>query len=204
MAKIVKFSFTTNDGRTDKGCLKIYQDLLVVHTWGGECVFFITHGGMQNGQTDYSVVYSSCDSPIEQHLLSGNIHGLSRDPIKAKDGVKPERLLYHGNKEAPYTKGVEELNEVAAQRIAEIISNGYFDDKSKRRMARRVYKYLADDRGVQSKPKQEHPQTHDEAYRKILDIFPKAETGEDNDGQLVVYTGLKVGIDEKLVPFEAS
>ncbi len=33
--------------------------------------------------------------------------------------------------------------------------------------------------------------TFDDLYRSILDICPNAEMGEDNDGQLVVYTGMR-------------
>ena len=41
----------------------------------------------------------------------------------------------------------------------------------------------------------------DEAMRQLLLIFPGCEVASDNDGQLIVYTGLRVdGWD--LVPFE--
>lgn len=33
--------------------------------------------------------------------------------------------------------------------------------------------------------------TFDEFMRKMLDTFPAAEVGEDFDGQLIVYTGLR-------------
>jgi len=36
--------------------------------------------------------------------------------------------------------------------------------------------------------------TYDELYSAILDILPGAELGSDNDGQIVVYTGLAVDI----------
>lgn len=43
--------------------------------------------------------------------------------------------------------------------------------------------------------------TVDDAMRKLMLIFPDCEVSSDNDGQLVVYTGLRVdGWD--LVPFE--
>ena len=32
--------------------------------------------------------------------------------------------------------------------------------------------------------------THNELYRKVLEIMPGAQMGEDNDGQLVIYTDL--------------
>jgi hypothetical protein len=32
--------------------------------------------------------------------------------------------------------------------------------------------------------------TFDEVYNAILNILPKAALGEDNDGQLIVYTNL--------------
>lgn len=32
--------------------------------------------------------------------------------------------------------------------------------------------------------------TFDEIMRRMLEVFPDAELGEDSDGQLVVYTGL--------------
>ena len=34
------------------------------------------------------------------------------------------------------------------------------------------------------------PITQDDVMRRVLQVFPHAELGEDNDGQLVVYTGL--------------
>lgn len=32
--------------------------------------------------------------------------------------------------------------------------------------------------------------TFDEFMRKMLDVFPDAEVGTDNDGQLIIYTNL--------------
>ena len=46
--------------------------------------------------------------------------------------------------------------------------------------------------------------TFDEFMNKMLDAFPAATTEEDNDGQIVVYTGLKmVEVDgvETVVPY---
>lgn len=44
--------------------------------------------------------------------------------------------------------------------------------------------------------------TSDEFLAKVLEVVPGAEIGEDNDGQIVIYTNM--GIDEvgQVVPFE--
>ncbi len=34
--------------------------------------------------------------------------------------------------------------------------------------------------------------TFDEFMEKMLSVFPDAEAGQDNDGQLVIYTGLQI------------
>lgn len=41
----------------------------------------------------------------------------------------------------------------------------------------------------------------DDFMRLVLAQFPNAEVGQDNDGQLVVYTGLHE-LDGSIVPFE--
>jgi hypothetical protein len=47
------------------------------------------------------------------------------------------------------------------------------------------------------------PKTFDELMAAVLEILPEATIGEDNDGQLVVYTGLKEVTDwEELARFE--
>lgn len=33
--------------------------------------------------------------------------------------------------------------------------------------------------------------TYNEFMVAVLEVFPEAECGEDNDGQLVIYTGLR-------------
>ena len=33
---------------------------------------------------------------------------------------------------------------------------------------------------------------YDEMVKKILEIFPNAEIGEDDEGQMIVYTDLKI------------
>ena len=46
--------------------------------------------------------------------------------------------------------------------------------------------------------------TVSDAMRALLAIFPDAEVGSDNDGQLVVYTGCRVNEEFELVPFESA
>lgn len=43
--------------------------------------------------------------------------------------------------------------------------------------------------------------TVSDAMRMVLRLFPDSEVGSDNDGQLIVYTGLRVD-GEELVPFQ--
>ena len=40
-----------------------------------------------------------------------------------------------------------------------------------------------------------------EMYKKVLEIFPDAEIEEDNDGQIIIYTGTMVAPENKIVPF---
>jgi hypothetical protein len=40
--------------------------------------------------------------------------------------------------------------------------------------------------------------TFDELYRAILGVLPEATTGEDLDGQLIVYTGLEILEDDSV------
>lgn len=37
--------------------------------------------------------------------------------------------------------------------------------------------------------------------RNVRRFFPDAEVGEDNDGQVVIYTGLREDSDGQLIPF---
>ena len=46
--------------------------------------------------------------------------------------------------------------------------------------------------------------TFDELYRKILEILPDAEMGEDNEGQVVIYTGMVVSKDSHMIPFDGE
>ena len=39
--------------------------------------------------------------------------------------------------------------------------------------------------------------TFDELLTKVLAIMPDAEAGEDNDGQIVIYSGLRIIKNEK-------
>tara|TARA_Y100000310_G_scaffold312845_1_gene360570 strand:+ start:817 stop:978 length:162 start_codon:yes stop_codon:yes gene_type:complete len=46
--------------------------------------------------------------------------------------------------------------------------------------------------------------TYDELYRAILEVLPAAQLGEDNDGQIVVYTDMMIDIydgTDNVVPF---
>ena len=46
--------------------------------------------------------------------------------------------------------------------------------------------------------------TYDEFYRAILEVLPAAQLGEDNDGQIVVYTDMMIDIydgTDNVVPF---
>lgn len=40
------------------------------------------------------------------------------------------------------------------------------------------------------------------AMGRVMDIFPNASVGEDNDGQIIIYTDMTVDSTETLVPFE--
>lgn len=42
----------------------------------------------------------------------------------------------------------------------------------------------------------------DELYSIVLGIFPNASIGEDNDGQLVIYTDMMLGKNDEVIPFE--
>jgi hypothetical protein len=44
--------------------------------------------------------------------------------------------------------------------------------------------------------------TYDEFYRTILNVLPSAALGEDNDGQLVIYTDMYINDEGKVVPME--
>ena len=46
--------------------------------------------------------------------------------------------------------------------------------------------------------------TYDDLYRKVLALFPDATLGEDNDGQLVVYTDLRMNAVDVVEKFEVS
>jgi len=51
---------------------------------------------------------------------------------------------------------------------------------------------------------QGHTMTYDELYRAILEVLPAAQLGEDNDGQIVVYTDMMIDIydgTDNVVPF---
>lgn len=40
-----------------------------------------------------------------------------------------------------------------------------------------------------------------EMHKKVLELFPDAEIEEDNDGQIIIYTGMMVAPENKIVPF---
>ena len=42
----------------------------------------------------------------------------------------------------------------------------------------------------------------DDIYSMVLENFPTAEMGEDNDGQLIIYTGLKSDGQDHWWPME--
>lgn len=41
-------------------------------------------------------------------------------------------------------------------------------------------------------PNTEMPKTDDEFMQRMLNAFPEATVGQDNDGQLVIYTNLRL------------
>lgn len=43
-----------------------------------------------------------------------------------------------------------------------------------------------------------------ELIREVLKLFPTATIGEDNDGQIVIYTDLAETPDGWIVPYEAA
>lgn len=38
--------------------------------------------------------------------------------------------------------------------------------------------------------------TYAELYRKVLEFLPNAEFGEDNDGQIVIYTNKQISTED--------
>lgn len=40
-----------------------------------------------------------------------------------------------------------------------------------------------------------------DAIKKLLDLFPNMEIGEDNDGQVIVYTGMRETQEGNLVAY---
>lgn len=46
--------------------------------------------------------------------------------------------------------------------------------------------------------------TENEMIAKLLEIFPNMSIGEDNDGQLIVYTDMQLSADSQVEPFAAS
>jgi len=45
--------------------------------------------------------------------------------------------------------------------------------------------------------------TMDEFMKKVLEVVPDAEFGDDNEGQIVIYTNLRY-TDGRVTPFEAD
>lgn len=46
--------------------------------------------------------------------------------------------------------------------------------------------------------------TLDDLIKEVLDILPEATVGEDNEGQLIVYTNLYVDKDGQIQSFDAA
>ena len=44
--------------------------------------------------------------------------------------------------------------------------------------------------------------TFDDLMKATLEDFPDAEVLEDNQGQLVIYTGLMLNKEDEVIPFE--
>jgi len=44
------------------------------------------------------------------------------------------------------------------------------------------------------------PLTYHDLYAKVLAIFPNAQLGEDRDGQLLIYTDMRVGDHDAIEP----
>lgn len=44
--------------------------------------------------------------------------------------------------------------------------------------------------------------TFDDLMRKVLEILPRATLGEDNDGQIIVYTDLTLDANDKIKDFD--
>jgi hypothetical protein len=47
-------------------------------------------------------------------------------------------------------------------------------------------------------------ETLDDLMKKLLEMLPGATVGEDNEGQLIIYTGKKVTLDKSLEDFETE
>lgn len=47
-------------------------------------------------------------------------------------------------------------------------------------------------------------ETFDSFMQRMLNSFPEATVEQDNEGQLVIYTGLKLTEDDEVTPFEAE
>lgn len=46
--------------------------------------------------------------------------------------------------------------------------------------------------------------TLQEMMEAVLEILPNATVGDDNDGQVVIYTDHKIDQNENLIPFDPS